>query len=256
MEFLFLKILLVFLGISYSLPFLNAKVVMEPSSDDFPTIQDLKSSISFNQTFIPFDMNDCYFETIENVDVICDASDWTEDMDQIELPGKIRYLSILNSQVSSSTLQESVFDNRTVYLLEIINNVNFTDITEFDFSDIGNDLQALSVSKTGLMADKNASFFNSFQELHQLKYLILEDNPNLHLEDVGVEEDDDFSLPNLEYLSLKGSDLRTLENQIFKPLNYSSRLKLLNLQSCNISTIEFATFLYLPHLEHIGKLEA
>ena len=95
MEFLFLKILLAFLGISYSLPFLNAKVVMEPSSDDFPTIQDLKSSISFNQTFIPFDMSDCYFETIENVDVICDASDWTdEDMDQIELPGKIRYLAL------------------------------------------------------------------------------------------------------------------------------------------------------------------
>ena len=254
MEFLFLKILLVFLGISYSLPFLNAKVVMEPSSDGFPTIEDLKSSISFNQTFIPFDMSDCYFETIENIDVICDTSDWSdEDMDQIELPGKIRYLSIRNSQVP---LQESLFENRTVYLLEIINNTNFTDITEFDFSEISHDLQALSVSKTGLMVDKNVSFFNSFQELHQLKYLILEDNPNLQFEDVGVEEDDDFSLPNLEYLSLKGSDLRTLENQVFKPLNYSSSLKLLNLQSCNISTIQFATFLYLPHLEHIGKLKA
>ena len=174
-------------------------------------------------------------------------------MDQIELPGKIRYLSIRNSQVSSTELQESVFEDQTIYLLEIINNMNFTDITEFDFSEIGNDLQALSLSKTGLMADKNVSFFNSFQELHQLKYLILEDNPNLQLEGVGVEEDDDFSLPNLEYLSLKGSDLRTLENQVFKPLNYSSRLKLLNLQSCNLSTIAFATFLYLPYLEHIGE---
>ena len=63
MEFLFLKILLVFFGLS-SLPFLKAKVFMEPSSDDFPTIQYLKSSINFNQTFIPFDMSDCYFETI------------------------------------------------------------------------------------------------------------------------------------------------------------------------------------------------
>ena len=75
MAFLFLKILLIFLG-----AVIQEIVSMEPSSDQFPKIGDLKMSIKFNQTSIPFpqNMTECVFESLELIDVICEDPDWTK----------------------------------------------------------------------------------------------------------------------------------------------------------------------------------
>ena len=245
MDFLFLKILLILLQ--------SLMVCMETSSDEFPKIQDLKSSLNISQTFIPTNMSDCTFESKDNsIDVICDSPKWIQNIERNQIPGNVRYLKLQNS--SLKVLNFSDFQNRTVYLFEIIDNIMLSEIQQNHLNPLSDSLLALSISNTGMIARSN-SIFNSFQQFNNLKYLILEDNPFLNLEGVGVEENDEKILYNLEYLSFKGSDLQTIESQLFKPLSNSTRLTHLNLQSCNLSSIALETFKYLPYLEHIGKLQ-
>ena len=239
MEFFFLKILLVVLPLV--------------SSMKFPTWQQLKDTIHILPNSIPLNMTECTFEDLElKIDVFCDHGPslmTPQVIDGNQLPGNVRSLRIHNSSVTNTTLE-----NKTVYMLEIFDNEALDHVDESDFQTIGDSLLALSLRKTGLKVKEHQkqSFLKLFNQLRKLRYLLLEHNAHLHLEDIGTEDNTKTPvLKDLEYLSFEGSDLQTIENQVFKPLNQSMNLKFLNLKNCNLSSIRRHTFEYLPYLEQI-----
>ena len=106
------------------------------------------------------------------------------------------------------------------------------------FQSLSTTLKALVIrnSPFSLLDEQKHSFFDLFSDLHELKHLVLENNPMLVLEDVSLVQDhmQEPFLNNLEYISFKGSHLYKIERALFWPLRNAAKLTQLNLQSCNL----------------------
>ena len=133
------------------------------------------------------------------------------------------------------------FHQKTIYALDVTNNQNLRYIGKETFQSLNTTLQVLVIKNSpfSLLEEQKHSFFDLFIQLHELKHLILEDNQYLSLEGVSMMKDKSKApfLNQLEYLSFKGSYLKTIEMALFWPLRHAKKLTHLNLQSCNLGKL-------------------